>query len=238
MPNWSPPDLARITPHPEGVDGPFYVEDGCCTACGIPEGEAPEIFGWAQNDPNHCVVKHQPATADQVTRTLLAIAAGEMGCIRYRGTDPEIATRLVEMGEALLCDNAPPREARPALRRRVSFRGRGDFSSYTATDVAHLFDTFLRRRREGFGAYDLKPIRTLRSGDALVRFSWFKRQFHPVAFSMGQGAFTALIENSSASLSIARTVDDWLRSTDQFQDIRWFSDDQWATGAAGKETVV
>ena len=50
----------RVRPHPEHATGPFYVEDGCCTACGVPEAMAPKLFAWDGN--SHCFVKRQPVT--------------------------------------------------------------------------------------------------------------------------------------------------------------------------------
>ncbi len=42
-------------PFPKNVPGDFYVEDGCCTSCGMPTTEAPELFAYAPD--GHCYVR-------------------------------------------------------------------------------------------------------------------------------------------------------------------------------------
>jgi len=51
------------------VVGPFYVEDGCCTLCGVPESEAPGLFG---SDNMQCFVKKQPETSGQLAAMLMS----------------------------------------------------------------------------------------------------------------------------------------------------------------------
>src|SRR5262245_32288205 len=46
--------------HPKNAAGPFYVVNGCCTACGVPTSIAPELFEFDSAD--HCYVKRQPAS--------------------------------------------------------------------------------------------------------------------------------------------------------------------------------
>src|SRR5262249_19374093 len=93
-------------PNPPNVEGPFYVQDGCCISGGVPENPAPGVFGWVKDAKGgaHCVVKRQPATPLEITQTLEAMASGEVECIRFRGQDKEILRRLGEMGEAHLSD--------------------------------------------------------------------------------------------------------------------------------------
>ena len=90
--------------HPANVPGDFYVEDGCCLFCGMPEQEAPDIFGWAGPSPSHCVVKRQPQTLPELDRTFNAMSHGDVDCVRYRGNDRDIRHRLVARGLAKQCD--------------------------------------------------------------------------------------------------------------------------------------
>ena len=90
--------------HPLNVLGPFYVVDGCCTLCGVPDGEAPELFGVADR---HCYVQRQPADERELARMLNAIAGAEFQCIRYGGSDPGVRARIAALGEPGLCDPAP-----------------------------------------------------------------------------------------------------------------------------------
>ncbi len=107
-------------PHPDNVSGPFYVENGCCLSCGIPEGIAPEIFTWAP-DQSHCFVSRQPETEDETDRTLRALLSAEVECIRYRGYDIDVRRRIAEFGSGHCCDEPLP-GVRPVLRDRVAFR--------------------------------------------------------------------------------------------------------------------
>ena len=91
-------------PHPANAPGDFYVEDGCCVFCGIPEQKAPDIFGWAGPSPSHCVVVRQPRTPAELSRTFNAMRHSDLDCIRYRGTDPAIRRRLLKMGLFNQCD--------------------------------------------------------------------------------------------------------------------------------------
>ena len=75
------------TRHHLNVAGPFYVEDGCCTRCGVPDVTAPELFGEADYT---CFVKRQPETTDEVDRMVRAMITSEVGCIRYGGVDAAV----------------------------------------------------------------------------------------------------------------------------------------------------
>jgi len=92
------------TPHRLNVVGPFYVQDGCCTACAMAEHEAPELFAW--DDEHHCYVKKQPTTPEELDHMLSAIACADLGCIRYRGHDTSILNALARIDEIDKCDQA------------------------------------------------------------------------------------------------------------------------------------
>src|SRR4051812_13422583 len=88
--------MAAERPHRLNVIGPFYVVDGCCTACGVPEAEAPQLF--ASDDSRHCYVRKQPSDAEQLRQMINAIACAELPCIRYRGQDQEVLSALRSIG--------------------------------------------------------------------------------------------------------------------------------------------
>src|SRR6266480_3008020 len=75
-------------PHPKNTPGPFYVVDGCCTACDVPVSEAPDLFTY--DESNHCYVKRQPRTEEEFDRAFRAAWAAELQCVRYRGDDPAV----------------------------------------------------------------------------------------------------------------------------------------------------
>jgi hypothetical protein len=101
--------MAEHKPDPTNVPGAFYVEDDCCTMCGVPFAEAPELFG-AHQDPNGyslCFVKRQPENSEELDHMIMAIRCAELMCIRYRGDDRQLQEKLVELGEGMVCDNLP-----------------------------------------------------------------------------------------------------------------------------------
>jgi hypothetical protein len=102
--------MQRRNPHAKNVPGDFYVENECCTSCGIPFDEAPGHFQY--DEVGNCFVRRQPATPDEVRRMINAVHASEMKCIRYAGTEPDTLQRLVAVGETNRCD-ALPEEPEP-----------------------------------------------------------------------------------------------------------------------------
>jgi hypothetical protein len=108
----------RERPHAKNVSGPFYVVDGCCTACGIPEATAPGMFAY--DSGMHCYVAQQPGSEVEVERALQVIRSQDLGCIRYRGVDDVILRRLGEAGESSSCD-FPLKGVEPILRNVVMF---------------------------------------------------------------------------------------------------------------------
>ena len=97
------------TPH--SVPGDFYVQDNCCTMCGVPEAEAPDLFGgFGPNDEvlaEQCFVKKQPETQAEYKRMLSVIACADLSCIRYAGTEPKLIELLIQLDEAYQIDHLP-----------------------------------------------------------------------------------------------------------------------------------
>src|SRR5262245_28644026 len=103
----------------KNVPGPFYVEDGCCISCAIPMTEAPELFSM---DDNHCYVKRQPETQQEIDKAIEMIWSSELDCIRYAGCDKSILRRLGEAGLADQADDTFAYNFEPRYRDRVTFR--------------------------------------------------------------------------------------------------------------------
>ena len=87
----------------ENVKGDFYVEDGCCTMCGAPNVEAPELFGGFDENSKmtneHCFVKKQPESIQELEKMMNAMAVQELICIRYCGKDRKIKEKIRSIGE-------------------------------------------------------------------------------------------------------------------------------------------
>lgn len=93
---------AKRIPFAENVHGDFYVEDGCCTSCGMPSTVAPELFSYAPD--GHCFVSKQPSNAIEVRKMITAFEAQDIGCIRYKGTNRVIQIKLIASAEGDQCD--------------------------------------------------------------------------------------------------------------------------------------
>ena len=83
-----------IKRHPESVPGDFYVEQGCCMACGVPEAIAPDLVAHEKQQYWHCYWKKQPETPDELDRAVKILHTQELDCHRYGGVDPAILERL------------------------------------------------------------------------------------------------------------------------------------------------
>jgi hypothetical protein len=116
-----------MKPHPANVPGDFYVEDGCCTMCEAPFGEAPGLFGVVQDAQgySHCHIQRQPQTSEEYEQMVMAIRVAEFRCIRYCGTDRLVQLRLIEVDEGEACDGLPP-DLQQAVHRRKQERQRAD----------------------------------------------------------------------------------------------------------------
>jgi hypothetical protein len=93
--------------HPANVPGDFYVENGCCTLCGVPQAIAPNLFSTPEQSSmaGHCYVRRQPANENELNQILDTIAGAELQCIRYAGTEHSIQSRIVATGDSAVCDN-------------------------------------------------------------------------------------------------------------------------------------
>jgi hypothetical protein len=234
-------------PHPKNVPGPFYVVDGCCTACGVPLSEAPGLFTF--DEAHHCYVERQPRTKEEFDRAFHAVWAAELGCIRYRGDDPEVLRRFAELGEPHLCDVPPPPQIRPVVRDLVTFdTDSPDAAGLSAIDLAHAFRGYLLRLdsgREGLDVryrYRLKPV-VGDSAAASLTFSWFEEEQHTVEILVVSApTHRWLIRHFSAGRAGARGVsnllDDWLKGAGYFCRIRWYAAEEWAASGAGRETPL
>lgn len=93
--------IVRI-PFSENVPGTFYVEEGCCTSCGMPSQVAPELFAYATD--GHCYVSKQPTSAADIRQMIEAFEVQDIGCIRYRGANRVVQIKLIASGEGDQCD--------------------------------------------------------------------------------------------------------------------------------------
>jgi hypothetical protein len=226
-------------PHPKNAPGPFYVEEGCCTACGVPFVEAPGLFAYDGN--NHCFVKRQPATKEELNRMLRAVWAAELQCIRYRGQDAEVLRRLAELGEPHLCDFPPAANIRSVLRNHVTFdASSSQIESVTPQELAAAFQEYLRSLDRHWLSYEFTPIEA-EGATAAFSYSWFQSNFHPVeirAITLPDCRW--LLRHSPVekpgSRGVSNDVNDWLNSDARFCRVRWYTKEQWNGSKQWQET--
>lgn len=207
------------------VVGPFYVEDGCCTACGVPQSIAPELF--AENDREHCFVRRQPETTSETDAMLRVIATQELGCIRYGGADPAILRRLVEVGEGDQCDIPPPPGIKPMRRDHATFVAREHGPAWTARRILE--------RLVAFGTDWRTTSIHEADGSASVSVCWFEDNFHRIdAFTSNQPGRWVVRHHGPPRFS--DTLHDWLAGDERFEDVRWQTKAQWATDGPSQLT--
>jgi hypothetical protein len=208
--------------HPKNAAGPFYILNGCCTACGVPTAIAPELFEFDSTD--HCYVKRQPSSNAEMEKALHVLRGQELGCVRYRGTDEAILRRLAEAGEADQCDH-PPAGVDVVLRNVVTFVISDSHNeSYDASRLLEDFSQYLK------GRYPHLEIRTkpteLRKGEASFALAWFEDHFHRIAIRPVD-EFRRWLILHRGNLGLSEFLDEWLRSAEHFVDLRWYTEDAW-----------
>ena len=105
-------EAVRLPPHPANVPGPFYVEDGCCLACGVWEQEAPGLLAWLPDaDVPHCYVANTRSPLALRTSVKNGILDRPLGNRYHTG----IMSSLLKLMPLLLVLGATPSIAqRPA----------------------------------------------------------------------------------------------------------------------------
>ncbi len=216
-------------PHPKNAPGPFYVENGCCITCMVPHVHAPAMMGF-DDSGGHCFVKQQPRTEDEIYRAIRAVSSSEVECLRYRGRDPDIQRRLVEIGMADICDHPLPTNAVPVLREHVTFKSALADEAW----IAIAFKEYLLGENSEHERY--KVTHPKRHGRVVtIGFSWYKDNYHELQIGPGESLTDRwLISHSEtwevASVGVSLMIDDWLRSDPRFSDFRWYTSNAWNTG--------
>jgi len=93
--------------YPLNAPGPFYVVDGACIICMMPEHCAPTRMGFHDvlDDAGkiHCFFKKQPSNPEETEQAIRAVNASCCDALRYDGNDPEVINQLPPR----LCDQLP-----------------------------------------------------------------------------------------------------------------------------------
>src|ERR1044072_5075895 len=223
----------EYAPHPKNAPGPFYVVNGCCTACMVPHEVAPTLIGYDEAE-SHCYFSRQPSGEEEIYSAVRAVWSSELQCLRYGGRDPEVLRRLAEIGSADACDPPPPRGADLALRNHVTFTA--TFAAQPR-DIAAALRAHILRLSSEYVQYRVTPLETEGEG---VRFtySWYQEDYHPVWVGSAEGEGGRwLIRHSpilgAGVVGISLMLDDWLRKDARFGSVRWYTAEAWSGGGGG-----
>ncbi|MCA9095078.1 MAG: ferredoxin [Planctomycetaceae bacterium] len=231
-----------IKPHPLNVIGDYYVEDGCCTSCDVPRIEAPDLFDMTSKPDCHCYVKKQPNTPEETERMLATIRHAEFDCIRYRGMDPAIFTRIsAANGHHDACDHEPPPEAELGFRTHVTFRF-PDSEITQPSVLAIQFRKFLKARFER-----LRKGMVGEMGGTVAHLYRLKWRWWPppdsVVFRFGSSSWETIrfevLASDSHTIHVffddttifpfPNLIAEWIKTLPGIQDIRWYTQKGWTT---------
>ncbi len=205
-------------------------------SCTVPQSEAPDLFGQTSEPCYHCFVKKQPNTPEETERMLATIRLSELHCIRYRGMDPAIFSRISASGDLDVCDHEPPPEAELGFRTHATFRF-PDSEIPQPSILAIQFKKFLKAREQ---------IRKERWGTVArflrMKFSWWPPA-DSVVFRFGSSSWETLRFEvlASDSHTIHAFFDDttivpspcliaeWIKTLPEIQDVRWYTQKGWTT---------
>ena len=208
------------------VIGPFYVEDGCCTSCGVPASIAPELF--SQSDREHCYVRRQPENAAETEAMLRVIVTQDLGCIRYGGSDPAVLRCLVESGERAQCDVPTPRGVVPMRRDHVTFIARQRPISWTAREILERLVAFN-------SAFRTTAIYAAADGSASVSVSWYEDSYYRIdALASNESGRWVVRHHGPSRLS--DSIHDWLVHEPWFEVAGWQTREQWQTSGVSTPT--
>lgn len=197
------------------VIGPFYVEDGCCTLCGVPDSIAPELFGVTDD---HCYVKRQPQTPDEHDAMVHVMVSQELGCVRYAGADESLLRRLAENGEGTQCDVAPPRGTGELRRDHVVFAAKPDAEPWTPRRLLERLAVFAAGWRTT-AVFDDGTMATL-------SVSWFQDKYHRIEALASNRPGEWLVRHHGPP-RLGDTLYEWLTQDPSFDSVRWQTKAEW-----------
>jgi hypothetical protein len=214
--------------HPGNAPGDFYVENGCCLACGAPENVAPDLIDGGTSQ--HCRFVRQPETPQELDRAIRAVWASCVSCVRYGGRNPDVLRRLALDGLADVCDHPSPdsllerlpdRVALPAIRLRGCRAALASLRLWLEHGSGNRA-TFSRLRTFGSAA----SFTCEWCGPPGIEFRcWISSRTPDLCV-------IALTGNRDSFRGMAMVVHDWLASQD-VDEARWFTAKEWELGNAG-----
>jgi hypothetical protein len=215
-------------PYYKNVSGDFYVEDGCCITCMVPEFYAPDLMSFDESN-SHCFVAKQPSNADEIYQAIKATWAAEVECIRYGGSDTEILRRLAEAGLSERCDEQKIiQKIKPLLRNHVVFEC-AEIKS--VNELAQQIKDYILALSNEYIKWKVSRIKTDNLG-VTFSFSWYEDKFYSLWFNKIESINTWYIFHSLeyeeiGSRAISLLIDDWIRSNKNSTNVKWLANKNW-----------
>jgi hypothetical protein len=239
------PDLSRYhrlmgehyARNPNNCEGPFYVVKDECMACGAPELAAGDLM--SHDDSSQCFFARQPSTQNEVDAAIRAVWASCCGAVRYGGSDSTILTRFANLGELSRCDARPAPEPPIILRDRARFEFRNPDGYGSGRSELKQIIQFVASSLSN--QYTRSSNFRIWWSMASFRHHWGGSTFrNSIRFHVRREGTTrwqlSMSENECARTGMAIAIDNSLRSSPLFQEIRWFSEDELSCpNVVGKE---
>ena len=173
--------------------------------------------------------------------------SSELGCIRYRGSDPQVLRRLAEAGLESYSD-VPTPDSEPVLRNLVTFTAAAQSESeITPSDLASSLAEYLTPEKSEYDRCTWRIADVGRQTAALV----YQRvveiadvdQTYRVVFvrlSNGGGRWLARHSNQREtwSMGLSLSIHGWLTGDARFQSIKWYPASEWEGGTAQSDTPI
>ncbi len=188
---------------------------------------------FAYDDQNHCYVKRQPETPEDLDRMLRAVHGSEVECIRYRGAEKDVLRRMAEGNLRHLSDAAVP-NIEPVSRDHVTFDAVDPKDKLLLDmDLANEFRRHLGEQENEYRKHRCTP--NFSDGEKTsFSYAWYEDNFHPVEFSfLGDSERRWLIVSK-----VSLVIHDWLCAEDRFCHIRWYTEEQWKTSKQWQATPL
>lgn len=219
--------------HPLNADGPFYVADEECIACGAPECAAPMLM--SHDDENgHCFFLRQPSTPRETNAAIQATWMSCCGAVRYRGLERDVLISLAELGLAERCDTRLGDEPGEVLRNRATFEF-GDCNSEST--CAEQLRTITRFLAVSLGKSSYRKIKEPKFSrtESVFRLEWGLSKdskescatFRLKPLAKSQWLLRLQRVDSGTTAGFAFGLHDALEGDQRFCHIQWFTDDEW-----------
>jgi hypothetical protein len=215
--------------NPLNAPGDFYVERGQCISCGAPEGEAPMLMAFDEEEG--CYFRRQPETEEEVQCAIMAISVSCVAPHRYAGTDSKIRLRLAAMQVADACDHPLEQPVAPQSHVRFSLLHIVD-----ATELAALFVPASQPIPIDDPYVTYRVVGDKQRAQVEVKRRGFSPQpsSHIVRLDDCDGAPTWLFHHHQHRHLLA--FEATLQRLGAF-DVTWFTAHEWANGEKGQSTL-